>query len=128
MEKILLVEDEKYLIEIYKSKFSDAGFKVISSSNVKGGLKLAKKEKPDLILLDIILQDNGGDGILFLEKLRQNTETASLAVVILSNYYVPKLKKRAFRLGVKDYLLKTTYTPSELVDKVKGYLSNIKGL
>ncbi len=120
MEKILLIEDEKCLIEMYESKLFDAGFKVISSPNVKDGLKLAKKEKPDLILLDIILQDN--DGIFFLEKLRKDAQTAPLAVVVLSNYDVPKLKQRAFGLGVKDYLLKTAYTPKELVDKVKRYL------
>lgn len=120
MEKILLIEDDKHLIEIYKSKLFDAGFKVFSSPDAKDGLELAKKEKPNLILLDIVLQD--GDGIFFLEKLRKDLETASLAVVVLSNYDVPKLKQRAFGLGVKDYLLKAAYTPDELVDKVKKYL------
>jgi len=120
MKKILLVEDEKTLLEMYEYCFSQAGFQVFLSSDVKHGLKLAKKEKPDLILLDILLPEE--DGIYFLEKLRKNKKTALLAVVVFSNYDIPKLKEQAFKLGAKDYLLKTSYTPKEVVEKITKYI------
>ncbi|NQU83000.1 MAG: response regulator transcription factor [Parcubacteria group bacterium] len=120
MKKILLVEDEKTLLEMYEYYLSEAGFKVILSSNAKNGLKLAKKEKPDLILLDILLP--GEDGIYFLEELRKNKRTATFAVIVFSNYDVPKLKQKAFKLGAKDYLLKTSYTPKQVIEKISKYI------
>lgn len=120
MKKILLIEDEKFLAEIYKEKFSQAGFEIILSLNVKKGLELAKKEKPDLILLDILFPEE--DGIFFLKQLRKNSKTASLLVVVFSNYDGSRTKKQALKLGIRDYLVKSNYTPKEIVHKIKSYL------
>lgn len=126
MKKILVIEDEKILTQMYRDKFSKEGFKVILAFDGEEGLKLAKKEKPDLILLDILLpKDNG---IAFLKKLRKEKNLNSVLVVAFSNYDDPETKKEAFQLGVKDYLIKTDYTPSEIVEKIKKYLDNEKNL
>ncbi len=118
MKKILIVEDEKMLMEMYREKFIQAGFEVVSADSAEEGIELASKEKPDIILLDILLPRENGIG--FLGKLRNNPETASAMVVAFSNYDDPKTKKEALDFGVKDYLIKTNYTPQEIVSKIKS--------
>ena len=120
MKKILLVEDEKILAEMYRDRFSQAGFEVFLAFESREGLALAKKERPDLIILDLLLPRE--NGIIFLNWLRKDPEIASIPVVAFSNYDDPETKRQAFKLGVKDYLIKTSYTPQEIVEKIKGYL------
>jgi two-component system alkaline phosphatase synthesis response regulator PhoP len=120
MKKILIVEDEKILAEMYRDKFTQAGFKVILAYSAEEGLITAQKEMPDLILLDILLPRE--NGIFFLKNLKKDPKTASIPVVAFSNYDDPKTKKDAHNLGVKDYLIKTNYTPKEIVEKIKSYL------
>lgn len=120
MKKILIVEDEKILAEMYREKFENEGFEVRVSKECKEGLELAKKERPDLILLDILLP--GENGIYFLKELKKDPEISSIPVVAFSNYDEPGTKKEAFQLGVKDYLIKTNYTPNQIVGKIKDYL------
>ena len=120
MKKILLIEDEKILAEMYQDKFTQAGFEVSLAFDSKEGLALAKKEKPDLIVLDILLPRE--NGIVFLNWLREDREISSIPVVAFSNYDDPETKKRAAKLGVKDYLIKTSYTPQEIVEKIKEHL------
>lgn len=120
MKKILIVEDERVLAEMYKDKFEKAGFEVILSFDCKEGLKVAKKEKPDLILLDILLPTE--DGIDFLKEWKKSPEISEIPVVGFSNYDDPETKKEAWELGIKEYLIKTNYTPQQIVEKVKSYL------
>lgn len=120
MKKILLIEDEKILLNMYKDKFKQAGFKVYSASETREGFDLAKKEKPDLIVLDILFPKE--NGITFLTWLRKDPKISSISVLAFSNYDDSDIKKRAFRLGVKDYLIKTNYTPKEIIKKIKSYL------
>jgi DNA-binding response OmpR family regulator len=120
MPKILIIEDEKVLAEMYKDKFEKEEFEVYLAFTSDEGLNLAKKEKPDLILLDILLP--GKDGISFLKWLKNESEISSIPVVVISNYDDPRAKKEALDLGIKEYLLKTDYTPQQLVEKIKKYL------
>jgi len=119
-KKILIVEDEKILAEIYRDKFTEAGFEVLVTFEAEEGLKLAKKEKPDLIVLDILLPRE--NGVYFLTELKNDLEISSIPVVVFSNFDDPETKRTALRLGVKDYLIKTNYTPKEIVAKIKNYL------
>jgi len=120
MKKILLIEDEKILGEMYKAKFIQAGFEVVWAFESKEALALAKKEKPDLIVLDVLLLKE--NGIVFLTWLRKEPEIGQTKVIAFSNFDDPEIKKQALELGVKDYLIKTNYTPQEIVDKVRSYL------
>jgi len=120
MKKILIVEDEVMLAEMYQQSFIEAGFKVIMAYSAEEGINAALKEKPDLILLDILLPRENGIG--FLGKLRQNPKIASIKVVAFSNYDDPATKKEALELGVKDYLIKTNYTPKQIIEVIKEYL------
>jgi two-component system alkaline phosphatase synthesis response regulator PhoP len=121
-KKILIVEDEKILSDMYAEKFQEAGFSVILAPEAEEGLEVAKKEKPDLIILDILLPK--GDGISFLQKIREEPGLSLTPVVVFSNFDDPATKKAAFRLGVKDYLIKTNYTPHEITEKIKGIMSS----
>jgi len=120
MAKILIVEDEPVLAEMYKEKIENVGFQVNLVSSTEEAIDSLKKEKPDLILLDILLPKE--NGICFLKKLRKIKEFYETPVVIISNYDDSKTKKESFKLGVKAYLIKTQYTPKELLEEIKKFL------
>jgi DNA-binding response OmpR family regulator len=119
MPKILIIEDEKMLAQMYKEKLEKENFKVHLAFDSREGINLAKKEKPDLILLDILLPKE--NGISFLKSQRSDPEISSIPVIVISNYDNPKIKEEAIKLGAKGYLLKTDYTPKQLVEKIKDY-------
>ena len=119
MKKILIIEDEIVLAEMYKEKLEKEGFEVFLTSEIEEGIEIAKKERPDLILLDILLPRE--NGVSFLEKIKKE-EIKDIPIVAFSNYDDPATKKRAFELGVKEYLIKANYTPGEIVEKIKNYL------
>ena len=120
MKKILIIEDEKILAEMYKDKFTEAGFEVSIAVDSRDGFEMAKKEKPDLIVLDILLPRE--NGIIFLQWLKKEKSVASIPVIVFSNYDDPETRKEAAKFGVKEYLIKANYTPQEIVKKVKSYL------
>jgi two-component system alkaline phosphatase synthesis response regulator PhoP len=120
MKKILIIEDEKILAEMYREKLEMEGFKVSLAFDVKEGIEMAKKERPDLILLDILLPVE--NGVSFLKKQKEDKEISEIPVIAFSNYDDSRTKKEAIKLGVKEYLIKTNYTPTEIVEKIKKYL------
>jgi len=120
MAKILLIEDERVLAEMYENKFDEAGYETDLVFSAEDALEYLKTKKPDLILLDILLPKENGIG--FLGKLKEIAGTSQIPVVGLSNFDDPETKKKAFQLGVKEYLIKTQYTPQELLAKIKKYL------
>lgn len=120
MKKILIIEDEKILADMYRDKFVQAGYKVMVASEAKEGIELVKKEKPDLIILDILLPKE--NGIFFLGEFRKSPEITSIPVVVFSNFDEPETKKQAKELGAKAYLIKTNYTPQEIVEEVEKFL------
>lgn len=120
-KKILIIEDEKILAEMYQDRFSQEGYQVVLAFTSEEGIDLAKKEKPDLILLDILLPKE--NGVSFLKRLKKEPEISSITVVAFSNYDEPKTRKEAENLGIKAYLLKTDFTPQDLVKRIKEYLS-----
>lgn len=117
--KILIIEDEKILKEMYEEKLEREGFEVIGVLDCQKGFELAKKEKPDIILLDILLPEE--NGIDFLRKLRQDEETKALKVLAFSNYDDKRTRQEAEDLGVKEYLIKANYTPRQVIEKIQKY-------
>lgn len=116
-KKILLIEDEKVLVELYTEGFTEEGFGVTAVLSAEEGLKAVRKEKPDIVILDILLPKE--NGIFFLEKMRKNPEIKDVPVVVLSNLDDPDTKKKAMRLGALDYLIKTDFAPHELIERIK---------
>lgn len=119
-KKILIVEDESWLGEVYKEKLEREGFEVILAETAEEGFEIAKKEKPDLVLLDILLPYESG--VDFLKKLKKDPEISQTKVLAFSNYDEPKTKNEVLSLGVLEYVMKTDFTPDEFVEKIKTYL------
>lgn len=118
MLKILIIEDEPLLAEMYRDKFIKSGFEVFSSFSAEEGFEIIKKEKPSLVLLDILLPVE--NGITFLDWIKKDSEVSFIPILAFSNYDDEETKRRAFKLGVKDYLIKTNYTPQEIIEKIKN--------
>lgn len=120
--KILIIEDEKMLGEMYQERFLQENFEVILAKSAEEGIEAFRQEKPDLILLDILLPR--ANGIDFVEWLKKEKKDSSVIIIAFSNYDDPGAKKKALELGVKEYLIKTNYTPREIVDKIKDSLED----
>lgn len=118
--KVLLVEDDKMILDMYTLKFSQEGYDIIQAENGKDGLDLAKKENPDIILLDIILPQM--DGFTVLKEIKQVDGLKDVPVILLTNLGQDGDVKKGLELGANDYLIKANYTPSQVVDKVKSVL------
>jgi two-component system alkaline phosphatase synthesis response regulator PhoP len=116
-KKILIIEDEPDILELLVDKFVSEKFKVLQSTSAERGIKLALENKPDFILLDIILLKM--DGITMLKKLRQNPWGKNVPVIILSNVTDQAKVSEAMRLGVYDYIIKTNLILNDLVKQVK---------
>ncbi len=121
MKKILFIEDESTLQKAFGDILTQGGYKVISALDGETGLRLAKSEKPDLILLDLVLPKIHGFEVL--KKLKQDPETEEIPVIILTNLERMEDVEKAIELGAKTYLVKTRYKIEEIMEKVKKILS-----
>jgi len=117
MKKILIIEDEKVLAEMYKFKLGKEGYEVLSAMEVDEAIELGKKSIPDLVVLDILLPKESG--INYLIKIKEIKELASVPVLVLSNFDDSETKSKAFELGAKDYMIKSNHDPKEIVEKIK---------
>jgi CheY-like chemotaxis protein len=121
-QKILVVEDEQDLQSLYSTVLTGDGYAVDTASD---GLQAYDKMKTgayDLVLLDIMLPEM--DGIQVLEKLNaeSNPQGGNKSVVLLTNLGQDTLIARALSLGIRGYLVKSDYTPDQLLKEIKGYL------
>lgn len=122
MAKIMLVEDDQMIAEIYIKKFQAAGFEVVNAVTGREVLKYALEGNFDLILLDMVLPEMSGMDVL--KELRSNSEYSSnLKVVILSNLSKADHEAEAKRNGADDFIGKTQYSPSELVVEIQRLLN-----
>jgi DNA-binding response OmpR family regulator len=117
---VLIVEDDSFLANIYKTKFEMEGFRVSVSDNGETGLTDAQKKKPDIILLDILLPKM--DGFVVLEHLRADKEMRNTPVILLTNLGQKDDVEKGLELGASDYLIKAHFKPSETVAKVRKVL------
>ena len=118
--KVLIVEDDDFLLKMYSSKLELEDFKTLTAVTGTQGLKLAQKERPDLILLDLILPEM--DGFQILQALKADQETKDIPVLVLTNYAQKENIDRCLDLGAVDYLIKAHFIPSEVVKKIKQIL------
>lgn len=118
--KLLIIEDDKFLRDLIGQKLLREGFKVYSASGGEEGLKLAMENRPDLILLDLVLP--GMDGFEVLEKAKKDPKLSSIPILILSNLGQKEDVDRAIALGASDFMVKANYTPGEITEKIKTIL------
>lgn len=120
MKNILLVEDDPFLIDIYRSKLKEVGFSVDTAEDGEQAITKMKDKKPDLVLLDIVLPDI--DGWEILKQIKTDPELKDLKVVILSNLGQKNEVEKGVELGAVKYLIKAHFTPSEVVSEIKKIL------
>ncbi len=120
MKKILVVEDDKFLRELISTKLRKEGFDVLEVFDGEEGIKEIKKEKPDLVLLDLILP--GIDGYEVLARKKEDPAVASIPVIILSNLGQREEVEKGLKLGASDFLIKAHFTPGEIIEKIKSIL------
>lgn len=118
--KILLVEDDPFLLNMYATKFELDNFEVVTAEDGEKGLKLAQKEKPDIILLDILLPKL--DGFEVLRELKAKNDTKNIPVILLTNLSQRDDVEQGLKIGATDYLIKAHFMPSEVVEKIKKAL------
>ncbi|MDD5341915.1 MAG: response regulator [Patescibacteria group bacterium] len=118
--KILLIEDDQDQINMYRFKFEKEGFVLISARNGGEGITAARSEKPDIILLDLILVNESG--VEVLKKLKSDDVTRDIPVIMLTNLAKKEMKLQSERLGAVDFIVKTQITPSDLVRRVNQEL------
>lgn len=121
-KKILIVEDENSLQNAMKEFLLAEDFKVVVADDGEMAVNLAKKEKPDLIMLDIILPKK--DGFEVLAELKMDARTNTIPVILLTNLEDAGDIERAFSLGINMYLVKANYSLKDIVGKIKGALKN----
>ena len=118
--KILLVEDDQDLQEMYETKFTMEGYEVIKAENGADALNIVSATKPQIILLDIVMPEV--DGFQVLKDLKADPATQNIPVILLTNLGQEGDIKRGMELGAVDYLIKANFTPNEVVAKVKKVL------
>ena len=118
MTKILIVEDENMLRDVYTTLFSMENYEVMGAPNGKEALKLLKTFEPDLIVLDLLMPVM--NGIEFLEKAQIKKNYPKTKVLVLSNLSDPKTINKITKLGISDYKLKASLSPVQLANAVKN--------
>ncbi|WP_315077214.1 response regulator transcription factor [uncultured Clostridium sp.] len=121
-EKILIVDDEEHIIELLKFNLINAGYEVLSSNNGIDALKIAKAEKPKLILLDLMLP--GLDGFDVCKEVKKDKETQNISIIMLTAKGEEIDKILGLELGADDYITKP-FSVRELLARVKAVLRRI---
>ena len=119
-QRVLLVEDDGFLASIYAQKLEVEGYDVSFATNGEDGLKLAQKDSPDLILLDLLMPKM--DGFEMLEKLKSDKATKEIPVLVLSNLGQKEDVERCIKLGAAGYVIKAHSLPHETVNRIKEIL------
>jgi len=121
MAKLLLVEDDISLRDIYSARFEAEGYQVVVASNGEEALAAAVKEKPDLILLDIMMPRISGFDVL--DIIRSTPETANTRVIMMTALSDPESRAKGEKLGVNKFLVKSQVTLEDIVGEVKRELA-----
>jgi len=120
--KVLIIEDDNFLLSMYAAKFEAENFSVYIAEDGEKGIKQVKEKKPDAILLDIIMP--GIDGYQVLKTLKEDEDTKDVPVVILTNLNQKDEVRKGLDMGADDYLIKAHFMPSEVVDKIKKLIES----
>lgn len=121
-ETVLLIEDEKNIVELVRYNLEKEGFRVLAALKGNAGLDLAVKQKPDLIILDLMLPELGGLDICKI--LKQNDKTRGIPIIMLTAKGTEADKVVGLELGADDYMTKP-FSPRELVARIKAVLRRV---
>lgn len=120
--KVMIVDDDHFILNMYKIKFEHAGFNIKTAADGKDALDIARSGYvPDVLLIDILMPVMGG--LEFLEHIREEKLFEHVPIIVLSNQSQSTDISAAMKWGVKSYIVKATTVPSEIVDEVKNMFS-----
>jgi len=115
--KILLVEDDAMILDMYKGRLEEEGYEVFTTDKGSSAIELAKKEKPEIILLDVILPEV--DGFTILDEIKQDKLLKNTPVMMLTNLGQETDQNKAIARGAVGYFVKAQHTPGDIIKKVK---------
>lgn len=122
MKKILIVEDESLIAKIYATRLEAEGYEVTVCQDGQSGLEWGLKNRPDLVLLDLMIPKLSGDQVL--DRLRKNESTAKTPILVYSNLSDDEQIAKVKKLGATEFLVKAKVAAAELVGKINSYLKN----
>ena len=120
MNRVLVVEDEEFLVRALKDNLESEGCAVDAAMNGEEAMEQLRKSRPNIILLDLLMPKK--DGFYVLEEVKKNPEWKLIPVIILSNLGGDAEIKRALEMGADDYFVKSQHPIEEVIEKVKEYL------
>lgn len=118
---IVLVEDDRQLVEMYRERFKKENFIVEVASDGDAAIKVINQERPDVVLLDLMLPKKGGINVL--QILKTNPETKDIPVIVLTAYPQDEYRDATLRDGATDFISKSEIMPKEVVEKVKKVIN-----
>jgi len=121
MEKILIVEDDQIVANIYRNKFLVQGYQVEVALDGLAGLEMVRAFRPDVVILDLMLPKM--TGVELMRKIRSEPDCQQLPVIVFSNTYLSNMVQEAWKAGATKCLSKADCTPKQLIDVVRGVLS-----
>ena len=121
--KVLLIEDDPLLIDIYSTKLKESGFEVEVAENGEKGLSMLEQSVPNVVLLDIVVPKQNGWEVL--QSIRSNEQLKGLKVVLLSNLGQKEEIEKGLSLGADRYLIKAHFTPTQVVEELQKLLQTI---
>ncbi len=119
--KILIIEDDRYISKMYQLKLSLDGFDVQVADNGRIGVDKVREFKPDIILTDILMPEM--DGFEVIKMVKSEPETKDIPILIMSNLGQEDHIQKGLELGAMGYIVKSQYTPSKVVEKIKEILA-----
>ncbi len=122
--RVLIIEDDQRINKVYIAKLEVEGIKAITALDGEEGLRRIYSEKPDLILLDLMLPKKSGFEIL--KEIKSNPEVKNIPVLILSNLAQEKEIEAGLELGAEDYLVKTNYSIQQVMEKINNALKKVE--
>ncbi|MBL7053271.1 MAG: response regulator [Candidatus Portnoybacteria bacterium] len=123
MKKILIIEDDPFLSEMYAAKFTESGFEIEVAFDGSVGLAKIENFNPDLVLLDIVLPKM--DGFEILKKIKENEKLKKIPIILLTNLGQKSEVEKGLSLGADEYIIKAHFTPTAVVTRVKEILNKI---
>lgn len=119
-KSILIIEDDEFFRELISKKLVSSGFEIIEAIDGQKGIESARELKPNLILLDLLLPNV--DGFEVLATLKQDSETSSIPVIVLSNLNTKEDIEKGLKLGAVDFLIKSQFASDEIAEKIKKFV------
>jgi two-component system alkaline phosphatase synthesis response regulator PhoP len=123
--KVAIIEDDMAIVQMYRTKFENEGYEVATAPDGITGLELIASEKPDIVLLDLMMPNM--NGLDMLQRLRNQPGGREAKVVVLTNMGDTETATKVYKMAADDYIVKAEMTPKQVSDRVKALLAKDSG-